>query len=198
MGKYDEKKAIEKGKEWMRKSKNITHDYVHAKNVGEYGLKIFKSLKDVGWSLESEIDENLILIAAWWHDCYKSTFDKIFLLGEFMEGIRASKIAEKELSGLMEKKRLNLVVKAIRNHNNVPYLLLMGKRLPILTRILIEGDTLDAKTHYRKKKREGQSMTWVYRIAQYVLEPSLNFLQKIYVKSPYGRERLKRIKWLSF
>lgn len=190
----DEKKAIEMGKIWMKNSKDPIHGYEHAKNVEKYSLEIFKSLKEDGWEIGNEIDENLILLCAWWHDCYKALFEKKVLLNEFLEGVKSAQIVEKELYGIVSDVRLKMVVKAIRVHNNFLYLLFSGKRLPILTRILIEADTLDAKNYERKKKRDACSRSFFHRVMISFAEPVLEVLQKIYIKSSYAKCHLNLMK----
>ncbi len=187
----DEKLAIQKGREWMKKSKDSTHDYRHAKNVENYSLEIFKSLKESGWNINPEIDENLILLCAWWHDCYKALFEKKVLINEFLEGIRSAQIAEKELKGLVSEKRLEMVLSAIRVHNNFLYILFSGKRLPVLTRILIEADTIDAKKGERKERiKSYSSRSFFHRVVIFFAEPILRILRRIYVKSPYAKCQL--------
>ena len=186
----DEKKAIENGKNWMEKSKDPIHGYEHAKNVEKHSLEIFKSLKENSWEIDSEIDENLILLCAWWHDCYKALFEKKILLNELLEGKRSAQIAKKELSGLVPGKRLEMVLDAIKVHNNFVYLLFAGKSLPILTRILIEADTIDAKNYERKKKRNSSPRSFLHKVVIFFAEPVVDVLQRIYVKSPYARKCL--------
>ncbi len=186
----DEKKAIEMGREWMRKSKDPIHGYEHAKNVEKHSLEIFKSLKENSWEVDDEIDENLILLCAWWHDCYKALFEKKVLLNEFFEGVRSAEIAERELKDLVSRKRLGMVLDAIRVHNNFVYLLFSGKRLPILTRILIEADTIDAKNYERKKKRNSSPRSFFHKVMIFFAEPVVGVLQRIYIKSPYAKKCL--------
>ncbi len=187
----DEKQAIQRGKEWMKKSKDSTHDYRHAKNVANYSLEIFKSLKENGWNINSEIDENLILLCVWWHDCYKALFGKKVLLNEFLEGRRSAEIAQRELKELVSEKRLNMILDAIRVHNNFPYILLSGKRLPILTRILIEADTIDAENDERKERiKSYSSRSFFHRVVIFFAEPIVKILRRIYIKSPYAKCQL--------
>ena len=187
----DEKKAIQKGKEWMKNSKDSTHDYRHGENVATYSLEVFESLKKNGWEIDSEIDENLILLCAWWHDCYKALFEKKVLLNEFLEGIRSAQIVEKELKDLVSEKRLKMVLNAIRVHNNFLYILFSGKRLSVLTRILIEADTIDAKKDKRKERiKNYSSRSFFHKVVIFFAEPIVSFLQRIYIKSPYAKCQL--------
>ncbi len=186
----DEQKAINTGKEWMRKSKDPIHGYEHAENVERHALGIFQSLKEGGWEIDEEIDENLILLCVWWHDCYKALLEKKFFLNELLEGIKSAKIAEKELKDLVLEDRLKMILDAIRVHNNFLFLLFKGKKLPLLTRILIEADAIDAANLERKKKRNSCSRSFFHKIAIFFAEPILKILQKIYIKSPYAKKCL--------
>ncbi len=183
----NENKAIEKGKEWMKNSKDPIHDYEHAENVEKHSLRVFESLKENGWEIDGEIDENLISLCAWWHDCYKALFEKKTCSNELMEGVGSAKIVERELKGLVEEKRLKLVVSAVKNHNNIFAFLLLGKKLPILTRILIEADTIDARNMERKRKRCLCKRSLVHKIGVFFAEPVVFLLQRIYIKSPYAK-----------
>jgi hypothetical protein len=186
----DEQKAIEMGRERMRISKDPIHGIEHAQNVEKHAFEILNSLKDDGWEIDEEVDENLILLSVWWHDCYKALLERKFLINEFLEGFRSAKIAEEELKAFVSEKRLKMVIDAIRVHNNFVYLLFKGKNLPVLTRILIEADAIDAANIERKKKRNACSRTLFHKIAIFFVEPFLKFLQKIYIKSPYAKECL--------
>jgi hypothetical protein len=186
----NEQKAIELGKEWMKKSKDPIHGYEHAENVAKYSLEVFKSLKEEGWEIDSEIDESLILICAWWHDCFKALFEKKTFLNEIFEGIRSAEIAQEELKNLVSEKRLSLIALAIKNHNNIPYFFFSGKRMPTLTRILIEADAIDAKDKERKKKRNLSPRTLFHKIIVFFAEPTISLLQRIYIKSPYAKKCL--------
>ena len=183
----DEKKAIEKGKEWMKNSKDPIHGYEHAKNVEEHSLKIFQSLKDDAWDIDSEIDENLILLCVWWHDCYKALFEKKVLLNEFVEGKRSAEIVKEEIEGLVSEKRLKRVLDAISHHNNIPKIIFKGRSLPILTRILIEADGLDARNEERRKKRNASSRTFFHKALIFFAEPVMDILHRVYLKSSYAR-----------
>ncbi len=186
----NEKKAIEIGKTWMKKSKDPIHGYEHAENVEKYGFEIFKSLKENEWDVDMEIDENLISLCAWWHDSYKALFEKKLLINELFEGVRSAEIAKEELKNFVPEKRLKMILDAIRIHNNFVYLLFAGKRLPILTRILIEADTIDAKDYERKMKKNASPRSIFHKIAIFFAEPLLSVLQRIYIKSPYARKCL--------
>ncbi len=185
-----EKKAIEKGREWMLKSVDPVHDIVHAENVAEYSLKIYFSLKESGWNVE-EVDENLILLCAYWHDCFKATCEKKTFLNEVFEGVKSAEIAEGELRNFVSSERLSLVLSAIRVHKNFFVLLFSGKRMNILTRILIEADALESKNYERKKLRNSSPRSIFHRIVVFFGEPVVEIMQRIYIKSPYAKCQLR-------
>ncbi len=188
------KKAIQKGQDWMKKSVNSSHDYKHAENVADHSLEVLRSLREEGWRDISKVDKELALIVAWWHDCYKALHSKKKVYIELFEGIGSARIAKKELGELLSSEDLAQVLSAIRWHNNFPYLLLAGKRLPLLTRALIEADTVDAHFSIRKAKSCEQEKTIMHRILGTILEPILVFLQGIYIKSPYAKIKIREFK----
>jgi HD superfamily phosphodiesterase len=185
-----EKKAIEKGMEWMMKSVDPVHDIVHAENVADHSLKIYSSLKESGWNVE-EVDENLILLCAYWHDCFKAGCELKTFLNEVLEGVRSAKIAQEELKNLVSSERLSLVLSAIRNHNNILFLFFFRNSLPALTQILIEADALDAKSFSRVKLRNSSSRTFFHKAGVFFAQPVVNFLQGKYIKSPYAKCQLR-------
>lgn len=187
---FDEEKAISKGIFLMKSSKDPVHDIRHAENVAEHSLKIYSSLKNSGWDCDG-IDENLILLCAFWHDCFKAGCEVKTFFNEVFEGVRSAEIVGRELSGLVEEERLSLVLKAIRNHNNVFFVLFSGKRLDILTRILVEADALDAKNPERKKLRESSRRSMFHRFVVFFGEPVVEIMQKIYIKSDYAKCHLR-------
>jgi hypothetical protein len=91
-----ELQAIELGKEWMRNSVNIAHDYEHAENVAKHSQGVFDFFKEKG--LLTEDDRNITLLAVWWHDSYKAQYakDRLFY-GILFEGIESAKIFRREV-----------------------------------------------------------------------------------------------------
>jgi hypothetical protein len=187
-------KAIEKGKEWMRNSVNHSHDYRHAENVAHDSLKVLESLREEGWKNSSKIDEEIVLVVAWWHDCYKALHSKEKIYVEFFEGIGSAKIVKRELEKILSGEELNQVLSAIRWHNNFLYFLLAGRKLPLLTRVLMEADAIEAHNPKRKDKSNVQKKKFVYISFVDLVEPILNSLQSIYIKSPYAKIKIKEFK----
>lgn len=188
MSKYNEEKALEKGKKWMRNSKNITHDFSHAENVAKHSLQVYKSLKEDGWV--GDLDAKLILITAFWHDCYKATYKRSNVFSEIFEGVYSAKIVERELERLVSPERLKIILRAIKMHNNFIYFLLVGKRMPFLTRVLIEADAIEGSNVQRKKKNAKQEKTIFYIIIQSLTQKVFYIIQKRYVKSSYAKSKI--------
>ncbi len=187
MKKNLEEKAIEKGKNWMKKSKSLTHNYTHALNVSKHSLEIFKSLRESGYEESENIDESLILITSWWHDCFKSLSSKNTVYGELMEGFESAKIVSNELKDLVEQERLKMVLKSIKHHNNFIYFLLKGKRMDLLTRILIEADAVDEQEHSRRERKKLEEKTLWYIVLRSCVEPFFRKMQKKYILSEYAK-----------
>ena len=190
---FDEQKAIEKGKDWMKKSKNPTHDFEHAENVAKYAFEVQESLRSVGWNVE-EVDKELILLAIWWHDCFKALRGDKKVIDELLEGFKSAKIAKEELEGLVEEERLEKVLYTIKMHNNLPYFILAGKRMPLLMRILVEADAVDGKDPKRKKRDKKQKRSFFHRVSETILDPIYTILQKVYIKSEYAKMKIKELK----
>jgi hypothetical protein len=134
-----ELQAIELGKEWMRNSKNTLHDYTHAQNVAEHSLKVLESLRG-----DVTIDENIALLAAWWHDCYKATMKMDSLYSVFFEGKESEKIMRREVAGLVSEEVLDKVGEMIRNHNiPAPFFVLFRRNYTLNFRVLYEADYIE-------------------------------------------------------
>ncbi|KKR06456.1 MAG: hypothetical protein UT34_C0001G0497 [candidate division WS6 bacterium GW2011_GWF2_39_15] len=142
MEKYDEGKAIELGKIWMKNGINRGHDYEHASEVEKHAIEIMRSLEREG-RLEKEIDKELISISVWWHDSYKARIKGWTLYGLIMEAYESEKIVRRELKEYVSPKRLEKAARAIRDHNlPIWYFLLTGK-YPQVSQILFEADTIE-------------------------------------------------------
>lgn len=189
-----EEELIAKGKEWMSKSVNATHDYEHAESVAKHGLRVFKSLQKEDWFNDQEVDENLVLIAAWWHDSYKALYSKKTVIGEFREGFGSAKIFKNYAKDFLPERRLSMVVSAIKHHNNFLYFFLKGKKLPILTRALIEADAISAQDSLRKKKDNLQDRTFFHGVLSFFSEPFFDIIQRGYIKSSYAKIKIAELK----
>jgi len=132
----NEKKIIELGKIWMKNSVNPNHNYEHASEVLKHSLNILKEFEG--------IDRSIVEIAVWWHDAYKSRQKRNTIYAVFFEGYESSKIFEKEMKELLDVDSIQLISKAIFNHNTPPVILNILGRYDTLTQILIEADNLDS------------------------------------------------------
>jgi len=188
-----EQKAIEKGKDWMKRSKNITHDFKHVENVSEHAFKVFESLKEQGWKVEDEVDENLILLSVWWHDSFKALKGDKRVVDELVEGLKSSKIAKEELEDFVEKERLEKILYAIKMHNNIPYFILAGKRMPLLLRILVEADAVDGRDPERKRRGTKQKRSFFHRVGESILDPVFTILRRVYIRSEYAKMKIKEL-----
>lgn len=146
-----ELQAIERGKEWMKGSVNILHDYTHARNVANHSLKILKSFQKEGEL--TNLDKKIPLIAAWWHDCYKAQFADEGIKALLLEGIEAEKIMRRELNNLLSPDVLDTVGKMIRYHNLPAPIHFFYRKLYTPTfRLLYESDYIEGFNPERRKK----------------------------------------------
>lgn len=143
-----EQEAIELGRIWMKKSFDEVHDEKHVTMVEKHALEVFHEMQKRKEFLD-DIDENLVLLAVWWHDCYKATLCQETWDSVMNEGERSAEIAENELSSYLTKDRLDKVLTAIRYHNKPYFYMPKRRKLTKLGQILIEADCLDG---YRKNR----------------------------------------------
>ncbi|HVX92765.1 MAG TPA: hypothetical protein VHA74_01490 [Candidatus Dojkabacteria bacterium] len=176
---FNETKAINIGKEWMRKSLDPTHDYTHANHVASNALNIYPEFLTV--------DENLVNLASWWHDSYKATQKGDSLFSIFFEGIMAAKIFEKEVGNLIEPKRRNRVYKAILFHNNPLIFIFFRKFVDPLALILYESDGLELYNEERKEISRSKNRGYMYRLFLQSIEFVLGKIIKIVATSKYTK-----------
>lgn len=183
--------AIQLGQEWMKKSVDPVHDYYHAKNVEYHGIKIYESLKRNGTKFHKLIDEDLVSVIAWWHDCYKATrADKSFVK-DVKEGVESAKIVEKELKEYLLPEEMMLVLEAIKIHNNPFVTFIKGRKYGGLMQILMEADAIDGKNPERRKKNF-ENVFSVIDIGYYLFfDFVISILQLFYVKSKYTKDILR-------
>jgi HD superfamily phosphohydrolase YqeK len=179
----DEQKVIELGKIWMKKSINKTHNFEHAQNTLNHALKIYPQFKD--------LDSNLVEIACWWHDCYKSrtkteTFESIFL-----EGAKSSKMFEKEVGSLMSLQRNKVVSQAIKRHNNFLWIICNRKGMSSLDIVLYEADQLEQFNDKRMEVGEKEIMNPLIRIFLFFLTPFLKNVLRTKAISTYTKNLIK-------
>lgn len=178
-------KAIELGKIWMKKSIDPTHDYNHAKNVEKHAIEIFRELKPKG------LTEEIVKLAVWWHDAYKSrcktvTFDSIW-----NEGRKSAAIFQEEVGPLLDFKTMAKVSKAIVTHNRATYAMINKRHLDDLSLILIEADQLDGLNYVRVKREEKYIKNPFVLLVDRLLTAFVPFFLLRIHRSRYGRDKLR-------
>lgn len=154
MKKISKTQIIELGKIWMRNSINPNHNYVHASEVQKHALEVHKEIGEC-------IDINLVLMAVWWHDSYKSRQKTNTLYAAIFEGKEASKIFREQFEGKLEKKELELVCDAIFNHNSPPIIISLRGQYNVLNQILIEADNIDSLSLERYRQVHKRYPHWL-------------------------------------
>lgn len=142
---------IRLGKEIMKGSIDPVHGYSHAESVEQNALAVFHELLEKSPAQVAGIDEDLVKIAAWWHDCYKAQFNDSFLYSTFNEGKRSAEIFRQMFSDKMAMDRLEKVANAIRYHNEVWKFNFRVKKINPLLRIILEADGVETVLHTRTK-----------------------------------------------
>jgi hypothetical protein len=139
------KEIIDEGQEMMRNSLDSFHSYVHAQYVEDTALKVYEELRAKGYKDIDRVTPELVKVAAWWHDCYKSRLSEFSVASNFSEGIESGKIIRDSLSSRMRPEDLELLVEAVENHAGsslFPYFFLNRTKSP-LHKILLEADAHD-------------------------------------------------------
>lgn len=203
MGKhvYNEKKAIELAKDWMRNSVDpINHGFAHATKVEYNALEILKEYKSKGEEWVKEVDEDLVSMASWWHDAFKATFKKGSFLRtvakDFYEGYESARILRKKLDGLVAPERIEKIAYAVENHNLVwkfrPFVSNKKIVTPLL-KIIFEADGIETieKNRYKHslQKRKGKLLHTIYSI---ILHNGLVIFYTFYPFSTFAREEFKK------
>lgn len=182
-----DQQIINIGKQNMRESKDPTHDYTHAETVEKHCLNIIAEYKAKQNPQFAQVDENLLRIAAWWHDCYKATQAKPTFHALFNEGDEAEKIFTKELSGKMDPTRLAIVAEAIKGHNKVWKFRFNLTRINPVLRILLEADGVETFSK-RPNITEISKGPFFYRLFSTILRYCLITFYYLYPFSQYTRE----------
>ncbi|MCK9368883.1 HD domain-containing protein [Candidatus Dojkabacteria bacterium] len=179
----DEKKVIELGKILMKKSINKTHDFEHAQNTVNHALKIYPQFGD--------LDRNMVEIAGWWHDCYKSITDKDTLGSILSEGVKSEKMFNKEVGDMISPERKQIIGQAIRRHNNFLWMIFNKKGMSNLDIVLYEADQLDQFNDKREEKGRAESKSFFVSTFLFFLLPFLRKILKITAVSTYTKNKLK-------
>lgn len=138
--------AIKRGKGLMRRAHDTFHDYQHARNVETNALTILKSEKI------NHLNPQLVSAAAYWHDVFKASRDKFYLLGNLSDGKRSSEITKRMLEGVLFKKSLDDLLLAVGSHDQVVKYALFPKSFSLLSSLLIEADMIDVVDVERWKR----------------------------------------------
>lgn len=139
------RKIIEEGQDIMSNSLDPFHSFSHAQCVEHTALNVYKELKENRYKNIDQVSPELVRIAAWWHDCYKSQLSQFSLAANFNEGTESAKIIRNKLTSRMNSEELELLVEAVENHAGsslFPYFFLNHTKSP-LHKILLEADAHD-------------------------------------------------------
>lgn len=181
-----DQQIIEAGKRWMKESKDPCHDYEHAETVEKHSIQILKEYQSKNNPQFADTDENLVRIAAWWHDCYKATQSKSSFYSVFNEGVEAAKIFRMEFEGKMERSRLKLVAEAIEGHNKVwKFRFKINKINPVL-RVLLEADGVETIVSERAAKQTAKD-SLLYKVFSFFVKYGLICFYLVYPFSAYAK-----------
>jgi len=148
-----EQESLELAKIWMKKSIDpMCHGYDHAQKVEENILKIYEEYKQKGLKGLETIDENMILLTVWWHDCFKAQWPNGKIKYYFIEGEKSAKIFEEQNKDYISDERRKLIYHAIWCHNQIWRYRLFHWRKPVLVRLLQEADSIESVNTFRLKK----------------------------------------------
>lgn len=172
-------KAIELGKIWMKKSLDPTHDFNHAQRVLEHAKSIFNELKPEGISM------NMVELAVWWHDSYKSRCNRTTIKSIVMEGIYSRDIFKREVGDLISGTDMELISNAIYQHNRAFNILFNHRKLDSLSMILIEADQLDTLNIDRRKMGLKRKKNIFMHILEYLLLSFSPIFLRIIMRSEY-------------
>lgn len=187
------KSLHEQGKDLMKKALDKKgHDHHHARKVQENAELILAELQKTEPSKYNQTDiENMLLTAAWWHDCYKRMHNKFSLYAIFNEGQEAEKIfLANEHTAQLPKDERKQIAFAIRYHHQPYRFMFNWKGAPALARILLEADGVEAiNMHgflHRSLKTKNLLIKLFYIVLQaglcgfYFLMPLTKAARKIY------------------
>ncbi len=182
---YQIQKAIELGKIWMRNSVDPSHDFEHAQNVSKHALEIFKELEP------NDITTEMVEIACWWHDSYKSRCKHTTWHSIYYEGGESKKIFEKEVGQLLPSEYVERIGEAIYNHNRAFHILFNHRKLDSLSMILIEADQIEGLNTERDMKSWKHITNPVIRILDMMLTMVVPIFLRIIMKSEYTKRIIK-------
>jgi len=181
-----EDEAIELGKVWMQNSRDIIHDFGHAQRVAHNAIKVFEELRAKNEA--QNLDKNLILLASWWHDCYKATKKSPTIKDIFIEGKESAVIAERELKAYVKEERLKRVLYAIENHQKVFIFFWRLKKIDPLLMVIFEADGIDGLRRDRYFMLLQSEKLLLKRIFHIFLHNFLRIFYFFYPKSEYFKQ----------
>lgn len=182
---YDIKKAIELGKIWMKNSIDRTHNFEHANSVVNHALKIFEELKPKG------VTQDMVELAGWWHDAYKSRCKEVTWFSIYHEGEESSKILKQQVESLIPKEYFEKVSEAITNHNRGVYTIFFHKRMSELSLILIEADQTAGYLFAKKNIHAKRYSNNLVRFIDTLLTLLVPLYLRIIARSEYTKSIIK-------
>lgn len=190
-----EQEAIELGKIWMKKAKDLTHNYGHAQRVTQNALKIFEELKETEYDRVKDLDEGLIKLMGWWHDCFKARHEKASFRDLFVEGKESERIFRDEMKNYLKPDRLEQVAYAISNHQKVFLYVFRFNKIPPLLRIIFEADGLDAMRKDRFRMIQKQAANIFRKIFNWGMHQFMTVFYTVFLPmTDYGKNTFKRNK----
>lgn len=187
-----EQEAIELGKIWMKRSRSVGHGFEHAQQVSIHMLNIYEELKESNPKYVKDIDNNLIELAAWWHDCYKATILSSSIKDMFLEGNKSAEIFEIQTKKFIKKIRRKRVQDVIKVHNLNFLQMIKGRKIDPLLRIIYEADGLEAISKKRYVNIMKKRMGILKKLFIILLHNYLIFYIGVMKKSEYGKNVYKK------
>lgn len=138
-------RVIKRGKEWMGKSLDPQHDAKHAKVVEDISIGVYDELRKQDYPGIRDINKEIVIIAAWWHDCFKATQQSFKGKNNMIEGKESVNIIKKELTNSLSKTDLRNLTDAVGHHSGLSvfrYLFKPRSFSPVY-KILMEADAYD-------------------------------------------------------
>jgi len=169
-----EQESLDLAKIWMKKSIDPnSHGYDHAVKVESNALKIFDEYRKRKFPDIESVDENMIKLAVWWHDCFKAQSPNGYIRYYFIEGEKSAAIFEEQNKELIIDERRAKIYQAIWEHNKIwIYRIFFWKR-PMLVRIIQEADSVECVHTSRFKRSLKKKRIFIVRIFNILLFPFL-------------------------
>jgi hypothetical protein len=189
------------GKRLMHKAHDKhVHGHTHAKNVQQNCANILTELQEVEPDKYKIKDIDLMVeTAAWWHDSYKRMQRHTSFYGLFHEGEEAAKIFQKnEFTKQLPVLEQKMIADAISIHHQPYKYLFTWKKLPPVSRILVEADGVETVKRSRIVHSIKRSQTILLKIfhiflycgvcAFYLIIPLTKTARKLYWENLLGKK----------